>query len=221
MTALVLDCETSGVLEPVEVVEVAWARLRSAAELVDDEVFEQRYQPSKPIELGAMAVHHIMDEDLVGYPPSAAFKLPEDATIIIGHNVDFDHKAIGSPRVRRIDVMAMAWKAWPEIGKVSQGALLYHVERGRARELLKGAHGALQDVLNCLIALRAIAQKVGGFDTWEAMWRFSEEARIPDTFMFGKHKGTRIAETPIDYRQWFLRQADIDPYLALAIQRTL
>lgn len=217
MTAYVFDTETTGVDEPIEVVEAAWARLRSATELVDDEVFEQRYCPSKPIELGALAAHHIMDEDLVGFPPSSAFSLPADATIIIGHNVDYDWKAIGSPKVRRIDVMAMTWKVWPELGKIKQGALLYHVDRQRARGLLKGAHGALQDVLNCLLVLQAIAQKVGGFASWEAMWRFSEDARVPDIMPFGKHKDLPMAQVPADYKAWLLRQPDVDQYLRKAL----
>lgn len=221
VTALILDTETTGVVEPIEVVEVAWMRLRAADKLVVADSFDQRYRPTKPIEVGAMAAHHIMDEDVVDCPPSAAFALPSDCTIIIGHNVDYDWRVIGEPRVRRIDVMAMAWKAWPELGKVTQGALLYAIDRERARSLLKDAHSALQDVRNCLIVLRAIAAKVGGFASWEAMWEFSEDARVPDIFMFGKHKGILIAESPLDYREWFLRQPDIDPYLATAIRRTM
>lgn len=217
MSAYMLDCETTGIVDPIEVVEVGWARLRSAMELVDDEVSEQRYRPSKPIELAALAAHHIMDEDLIGSPPSTAFSLPSDATIIIGHNIDYDWKAIGSPRVRRIDVMAMVWRVWPDLGKIKLGAVLYHVDREHARALLRDAHSALRDALNCLLVLRAIAEKVGGFESWEAMWRFSEEARVPDVMPFGKHKGLRMAEVPPDYKTWLLNQPDVDPYLRQAL----
>jgi exodeoxyribonuclease X len=226
VTAHVLDCETTGTIEPIEPIEVAWARLKSASELVAVEEFQQRYRPSKPIELGALAAHHIMDEDLAGCPPSNSFSLPPDATIIIGHNVDFDWKVIGAPRVRRIDVMAMTWKVWPELGKIKQGALLYHVDRARARALLRDAHSALQDVRNCLLVLQAIAQKVGGFESWEAMWRFSEEARVPTIMPFGKYgpgqdprypNGLPMDQVPADYKRWLLRQPDVDPYLRRAL----
>ena len=181
MSAYLYDTETTGVEEPIEVIEHAGIRLVAANDLTPDDEFEMRYRPSKPIELGAMAVHHIMDEDLVGscYPPSCDCRLPEDCTVIVGHNVDFDWGVLRKPRVRRIDLMAMAWKVWPEIGKVGQGALLYHVDRGHARQLLRGAHSALQDVRNALIVLCAIADKVGGFESWEAMWRFSEGPGCP------------------------------------------
>lgn len=217
VTTLVLDTETHDVVEP-EIVEAAWYELESPALTVAGH-FCQRYRPSKPIALDALAAHHIMDEDLVNEPPSSSFKLPEDATILIGWNVDFDWQVIGSPKLRRIDVMAMFWRTWPEVGKVSQGAALYHVDRAGARAALQDAHSALQDCRNCLTILRAIAEKVGGFESWKTMWEYSEEARVPDTFMFGKHKGVKIADAPADYIDWFLRQPEVDPYLRKALLR--
>jgi exodeoxyribonuclease X len=35
---------------------------------------------------------------------------------------------------------------------------------------------------------------------------------------FGKHKGEPISEMPVDYRQWLLRQPNVDPYLAQALR---
>lgn len=222
MTAYIFDTETTGVVEPIEVVEAAWVRLDD--DLTPLEWWDGRFRPSKPIELGAMAVHHIMDEDLVGgacLPPSSDFKLPDDCTIVIGHNIDFDWKVAGSPRVRRIDVMAMTWKVWPELGKVSQSALIYFLDRQGARERLKEAHGALADVRNCLFVLRRIAEQVPDFNSWEERWRFSEEARVPDVMPFGKHKGLPMAEVPHDYFDWLLRQPDVDIYLRRAIARAI
>lgn len=217
MSTLIFDTETTGVVEPIEVVEAAWMRLRSPAELVVEESFSQRYRPSKPIELGAMAAHHIMDEDLVDCPPASSFALPADATILVGHNIDYDWKAIGSPRLRRIDVMAMTWKVWPELGKITQNALLYAIQRDRARFLLQEAHSALTDIRNCLIVLREIAEKVGGFASWQAMWEFSEDARVPSIMPFGKHKGLPMKDVPADYKLWLLGQPDVDPYLRKAL----
>ena len=46
----------------------------------------------------------------------------------------------------------------------------------------------------------------------------SEEARIPKSITFGKHKGTAIQDLPTDYIQWLLRQDDLDPYLRKALE---
>ena len=35
---------------------------------------------------------------------------------------------------------------------------------------------------------------------------------------FGKHKGVPISEVPKDYKQWLLRQSDVDPYLVKALE---
>ncbi|MFO1382174.1 MAG: DUF3820 family protein [Moraxella osloensis] len=34
---------------------------------------------------------------------------------------------------------------------------------------------------------------------------------------FGKHKGVAIKDLPADYVDWLLKQADLDPYLHLAL----
>lgn len=34
---------------------------------------------------------------------------------------------------------------------------------------------------------------------------------------FGKHKGDLISAIPTDYKEWLLRQPDVDPYLAKAL----
>jgi exodeoxyribonuclease X len=84
--------------------------------------------------------------------------------------------------------------------------------------LLLEAHSARQDVNNCLLLLDAILKKVGDPETWEAVWQLSEEARVPDVMPFGKHRGTRIADIPSDYKAWLLRQPDVDPYLVKALR---
>jgi exodeoxyribonuclease X len=35
---------------------------------------------------------------------------------------------------------------------------------------------------------------------------------------FGKHKGAAIKDIPADYKQWLLKQTDIDPYLVKALR---
>lgn len=220
MTTIILDTESTGVIEPIEPVEMAWLRLESPA-LETGEFFEQRYRPSKPIELGALATHHIMDEELMDCPASSTCKLPDDVTVIVGHNIDFDYKVIGSPKVRRIDTLAMARKVWPMLDSHKMGALLYHIERARARVLLQDAHSALQDCRNCLVVLRAIAGQVGGFASWHDMWRFSGDARVPTIWPFGKHKGIPIEETPRDYLEWCLRQKDMDRYVLKAVKKAM
>lgn len=217
MNAIVFDTETTGVNEPA-LIEAAWLRLDAPRRLSVLERFEQRYAPGKPIELGAMAVHHIIDADLEGCPPASTFRLPDGVDYLIGHKVDFDWEVIGRPALRRIDTLCLARAVWPELDAYSLGALSYHVgDRREAREKLRNAHSAIADVALCVDLLRAIVTRLDGVDTWEALWHVSEDARLPRTMPFGKHKGLPIREVPADYRRWLLGQADVDPYLRRAL----
>lgn len=74
----------------------------------------QRYNPGKPITFGALATHHIMDEELVDCPLASSFTLPGHVDYIIGRNVDFDWEVIGKPEIKHICTLALAHKLWPD-----------------------------------------------------------------------------------------------------------
>lgn len=222
MNAIILDTETTGIKPPVEAIEVGYIRLRSCIEPHCVEAdFVGRYAPSRPIETGALATHHIMDEDLLGHPPSGSFRLPDGVEYLIGHNVDYDWGVIGRPEVRRICTLAMSRYLWPDVSH-SLGAMIYLLERDRARELTREAHGALPDCRMCLIVLRHIFRRLGDLgvcpEHWGGLWEVSEKARLPTVMPFGKHAGKRITELPSDYKDWLLRQPDLDPYLVKALR---
>jgi exodeoxyribonuclease X len=109
---IIFDTEATGIKEPI-LIEAAWVELESFAPFTFTNPFVQRYNPEKPISLGALATHHIMDEELVDCPLAASFTLPEHVDYIIGHNVDFDWGVIGKPEVKRVCTLSLARKLWP------------------------------------------------------------------------------------------------------------
>ena len=213
--SIIFDTEATGIKEPV-LIEAAWVELESIEPFTVTNAFVQRYNPGKPINLGALAAHHIMDEELVDCPSASSFKLPDDVSYIIGHNVDFDWEVIGKPEIKRICTLALARKLWPDLDSHTQSALLYYLERNSAREQLRNAHSALTDVGICAVILDHICQQLG-VKTAEDLYAESEKARIPTTMPFGKHKGLMLADLPSDYKQWLLGQGDIDAYLRKAL----
>ena len=212
---IIFDTEATDLKKPV-LIEAAWVELESLEPYSVTNPFEQRYNPGKPISLGALATHHIMDEELVDCPPAASFTLPSDVDYVIGHNVDFDWEVIGKPDIKRICTLALARKVWPDLDSHNQSALLYHLERATAREQLRNAHSALTDVGICAAILKHLCQQLG-VKTIEALYAESEIARIPTTMPFGKHKGMLLADVPKDYKKWLLSQQDIDPFLRKAL----
>jgi exodeoxyribonuclease X len=218
-TAIIFDTESTGLNEP-ELIEAAWVGLLSPDNLNPYAHFIRRYKPSKPIELGALCTHNIYDEELEECDPSASFRLPE-AAYVIGHNIDYDFKVIGNPDgYKRICTQALSRSLWPDLDSHKQSAMIYHLERATARERLRNAHCAMDDVLNCQILLGHIINKLGNITDWESLWLASEQARIPTVMPFGKHKGEPIARIPNDYKKWLSRQPDVDPYLLKALGLT-
>lgn len=235
MSTYIFDTETTDREPGREIIEAAWLKLREAKDLFGDantipedlyyiEAYGQRFCPSKPIGFGAMAVHHILPGELMGMAPSASFQLPDDAVYIVGHSIDFDWEAAGSPaNVKRIDTFAMAQWTWTDCDSYSQSALLYYLqgatESTRAR--LKHAHGAAVDVQNNLTLLRLILNKHPQIRTWSALWEYSEECRIPRTCPMAKYKGVLLQDLDRGFIWWCLRQDFIDPYYRRGLERVI
>ena len=112
MTGIIFDTEATG-LESPRVIEAAWLKISHPTNLTPEEQFLQRYNPGKPIALGALATHHIMDEDLADCPPYTDFRLPAGIEYLVGYNVDYDWKVIGEPKIRRICVLALSRHFFP------------------------------------------------------------------------------------------------------------
>ncbi|MBN6740536.1 DUF3820 family protein [Acidithiobacillus sp. MC6.1] len=219
MTTLIFDTETTGRDDPV-LIEAAWLSITDIGTMAADMDFVQRCKPGKPIETGALATHHILDEELVDCPAADTFRLPEGVDYLVGHNIDYDWEVIGKPDIKRICTLAMARKLWPDADSFAQSALMYRLanNRNRVRDALKAAHSALADVKFCRFILSKILTEKP-MDSWDALWAFSEAARVPDVMPFGKHRGVAIKDLPKDYVNWALKNlADMDPYLRKALE---
>ncbi len=214
--AIIFDVEATDKNDAV-IIEAASLDVTSLSPFEVGNPWVQRYNPGKPISLGALATHHIMDEELVNCPASSSFKLPAGTQYLIGHNIDFDWVAIGSPDVKRICTLALARSLWPDLDSHTQSALLYYFERDTARDQLRNAHSALADVWICSKIVGQIIDKLHPASL-DALWEMSEKARIPTTMPYGKHKGELISQVPSDYKQWLLRQDNVSGYLRKALE---
>lgn len=228
MTAIILDTETH-TLNGLPI-EIAYAPVEVHAgklSLDKSQLFDQLYQVNQPISYAAMAVHHILESDLVDQPLYTSFELPADTTYIIGHNVDYDMAAIARCGVQTQDIkaictLALARKVWPQADAHNISALIYLISKGsdKARELLKGAHRADADIILTANILMHIVHHLN-IHNIDDLYLASEQARIPTKINFGKHKGSLIQDLPHDYINWLLRQDDLDPYLKKALENTL
>ena len=225
MQAIILDTEThtlNGL--PIEIAYAPIEIENGKLSLDKKQIFDQLYQVGQPISYAAMAVHHILESDLVGQPFYNEFQLPTQTTYIIGHNVDYDIAAIARcgvdvSQLKPICTLALARHVWENAEAHNISALIYLISKGsdKAREMLKGAHRADADIILTANILMHIIHQLNIQDI-EQLYVASEQARIPKSITFGKHKGTAIQDLPADYIQWLMRQEDLDPYLRKALE---
>ena len=225
MQAIILDTETHTLNgQPIE---IAYAPIQihdGKLTLDKSQIFDQLYRVDEPISYAAMAVHHILESELVDQPHYTSFSLPQDTTYIIGHNIDYDIRALEKcgvdiSKIKAICTLALARLVWPDAEAHNISALIYMITKGsaKARDMIKKAHRADMDIiLTANILMHEIHHLK--IQTIEELYTASEDARIPRTINFGKHRGTTIADLPADYMQWLLRQEDLDPYLRKAIE---
>ena len=209
MQAIILDTETHTLNgQPIE---IAYAPIQihdGKLTLDKSQIFDQLYRVDEPISYAAMAVHHILESELVDQPHYTSFSLPQDTTYIIGHNIDYDIRALEKcgvdiSKIKAICTLALARLVWPDAEAHNISALIYMITKGsaKARDMIKKAHRADMDIiLTANILMHEIHHLK--IQTIEELYTASEDARIPRTINFGKHRGTTIADLPADYMQW-------------------
>ncbi|MCU4568636.1 3'-5' exonuclease, partial [Acinetobacter radioresistens] len=83
MQAIILDTEThtlNGL--PIEIAYAPIEIENGKLSLDKKQIFDQLYQVGQPISYAAMAVHHILESNLVGQPFYNEFQLPTQTTYI-------------------------------------------------------------------------------------------------------------------------------------------
>jgi exodeoxyribonuclease X len=226
MQAIILDTETHTLNgQPIEIAYAPVEFVQGKLSMDKSQIFDQLYQVDEPISYAAMAVHHILESDLVGKPHYSSFELPPQTIYMIGHNIDYDIEALKKcgvdvSQIKAICTLALARHVWPDAEAHNISALIYMIAKGseKARELIKKAHRADVDIMLTANILMHILQKIE-VHSFEELYLASEEARIPRSISFGKHRGSLISDLPADYIQWLLRQDDLDPYLRKALEK--
>lgn len=222
MSALILDTETHDLNGyPIEIAYAPCSFEQGALVINQGEVFDEYFSCPEPIALGALATHHILEADIAEKPSFDTFKMPQGVQYLIGHNIDYDIKAVQKCQpdftVKGICTLALCRMVWPELPH-TLSAMYYHVmdDLELARKHLRHAHNAKADIYFTGVILKTLVEQLGIKDM-NSLFIMSETARIPKYITFGKHKGTAIKDLDSGYVSWLLKQPDLDPYLRKAL----
>lgn len=211
---IVLDTETTGLEQPIGVVEVAYARINESLEAVEE--FDALVDPCLPISPGATEVHGITEADVTGQPSlSTALRfISNKPCVLIGHNVQFDYKLV----IDHLDVVGTLCTL-ALARQYIQGAPNYKLATLQSYLGLPNfeSHRALGDVFTTLNLLRLILHRYN-LDINKVIKR-QEMPRMLMYMPYGKHQGRLMTEVPRDYRAWLLGAGNLDQDLLYTLKK--
>jgi len=257
MKYLILDTETTGLHAP-QACEIAYISMPESfldfkSNLKDsfdsnfdfelknhfNFVFNSRFKPNKPIDPQAAKVTGIYDKDVAHEPNIDSFKLPEETSCLIGHNIGFDHKVLSykdysAPlKLDLICTKELSQLAFQGCNtKNNKLTTLFEHFYPKHTAILEKAHGAYQDCLMVYMLMYQILEKLPAIESWEQLIKLcsqgkksyeelSELKKVIEVMPFGKHKGTKMSEVPKDYLKWLAKQDGLSPSLENAIKLQL
>lgn len=228
MNAIILDTETHKLHGlPIQISHMPCSFEQGKIHINTDAIFDQYYSVGIPIDFSAMAVHHIIEDDLIGKPSYDTFKLPKSVEYVVGHNVHFDLAVIAKCGVeighlKPICTLAIVRAVFPELAH-NLAALTYAlaVFQDDARKSLRNAHNALTDIkltANLLDRLVHELQKTTRIESLEDLYLYTQSVLIPTYITFGEYKGTALNNLPADYVARLLKKDDLDQFLRIGLE---
>jgi exodeoxyribonuclease X len=213
----VIDIETTGLAPPAEIIEIG----RVDVVIEGDDIRIERpkarlYRPLNGIPPETMAVHHLTEADFDTDMPVCTEERLQMAIwngdrpdVLVAHNCEFEQSFIPVSVTKELPWVCthkVALRVWPDAPKHSNQVLRYW--RGLALDaaLAMPPHRAGPDawVTAHLLADLARTATIAQMIDWSA-----RPKQLP-TIPFGKHRGAKWAEAPLDYLQWMVRQKDMD-----------
>lgn len=214
MTLRVLDCETTGT-DPTQdaVIEIASVDLvRDMDTFTVANQMQTFVNPGRQIPPVSMAVHHIIDQDVADAPPlREAITQFENADWFIAHNAPFEMGFLPMLGSNWICTYRCALRVWPHYQSHGNQALRYQLGLvdpfGMGRNTLV-AHRALSDAV---VTAAILAEMLKTGVRWSDVVAWSKEPPLLQVMSFGKHRGMRWSEVPVDYLEWIMGpKCDLD-----------
>ena len=220
-----LDTETTGTGPADRLCQIAFKTEEDAA-------VDELFNPGVPITIDAMTVHHITNEMVRDKPPfrnsDAWRKLQDlvnsDGNVMVAHNTAFDVDMLRKEGIEPKSVICTLKLAryFDKDGVIPKYGLQY------LRYYLKLnvdalPHTALGDILVLEALFNRIHTKAAvefGQDAVSKMIEISIKPVLYRRMPFGKHKGLKMEEVPLDYLQW-LSGTDLEEDLRYTIEQYL
>lgn len=181
-TALIIDTETDQGRDP-RPIQVATINAMTGFEWM------KYFNSGRSISPVVIRIHGITDDDVAGLErfDLKAFELPQ---YLIGHNVRFDWRVIGSPSTKLICTVRLARVAFPEWSAYGQSKCIEQLlGKEEASRMTIAAHDALGDARMCYLLYQACCERLAIAPTdFAAVHAIANKANPVSKMPFGKHK---------------------------------
>lgn len=204
----VTDCESTGLADPKELVEIGWTdiRLFPSGWAIESGPHARLVNPGMPITPGARAAHHISDEE------AATGMAPDDARSLIANGVDilcFHNALFDTPLIKSgkptICTFKCAKDVYPNLESHKNGALWYALGLGGGAKQMEPVHRAGPDSWTTAHILLDLLRVL----PVETMLDISANPIRLLKMAFGKHAGVSFTELPWDYLDWIVNKSNM------------
>ena len=227
-TFCIVDTETTG-LDPAVDRVCELAGVHWTAHQGESRRFETLVNPGRTIPPEASAIHHLVDEDVVGSPSiqEALESLNvEPFGVWVAHNADFDFKFLPNDERPILCTLKLAKKLFPDSLKHTNQYLRYALKLLVPEAKGLPAHRALADAVVTTALLRHLLVEASRhrpeLRTIEDLVAWTLEPNLLPMCRFGKHSGKPWSEVPKDYLQWMVKtMTDMDPDLRFTVEHWL
>ena len=210
---VVVDFETTGLAPGFRPVEIAWLEFDLNFKAIDR--VESLINPQIPIEFAAQQVHGISESMIADAPTLDDFmrvqhgnKFNTSNVLVVAHNAKFD-----------LPIFAPFCGQSTPLCTMDLGRRFYpNADNYQLQSLAKlcgikqvPTHRALDDVETCFALLTHFAKS--NSMSINQLVDLSKSVNPHATMPFGKHKGQKISDLPIDYQDWLLKTLDPEDWI--------
>lgn len=221
----VIDFETTGFPPNAGIVEIGWTNVsvgNGPTKL--DGPYAELFNPEMPMELGALAVHHIQTKELQGksHPQTKLDDFHEGADFIVAHNAAFEQKFYVPP-IPVICTMKVAYRLYPDAPQHTNQVLRYYLGlNDLPYEQSMPAHRAGPDTYVTARIFLEMLKKVSELKIPLAdLVKWSAEPPLLPRCPIGKMRGKPWAEVDSGFLNWMLKQPTMEADLKWNARKAL
>lgn len=225
-----LDFETTGFPPSAGIVEIGWTDVRDIYETRGSEACHdvdvsgwqsEITDPGMPIECGAMAIHHITEEDVKGKRKAVQVlnEITPGVDVFVAHNAKFEQEFFKPTNIPWICTYKLALRIVPQAPNHQNQTLRYFLKHNLNKDMCFPPHRAGPDSYVTAHHIGKFIRDLSSKLSIETMIKWSSEPPLMPTCPIGKARGKPWAEVEMGFLMWCMRQPEMEHDIKWNVER--